>query len=162
MLGEGFCDKIGNNGFSVPSYLVTTNVKLTSEGGIAVLLTNDTGGSSVKGYIVEPSSNIDNAVKYTTNGDIDPVGVVYESGIPNGEKMWVVIAGIADVYYGTIVTRGTFSRVSVLADGVATGQAVNEALPVPPFATDKHFQEIGHPLESRGTPGLAKTVLHFN
>jgi hypothetical protein len=162
MLGEGYCDKIGNNGFSVPSYLVTTNVKLTPEGGIAVLLINDTGGPSLKGYIVEASSSTDDAVQYTTNDDIDPIGVVYEDAVPQGEDMWVVVSGIADVFYGTVVTRATFSRVSIVADGVATGQAVNEALPTPPFATNKHFQEIGHPIESRGTPGLAKTILHFN
>lgn len=162
MLNEGSCDRIGNNGFPVPSNLATTKVKLTMEGGIAVLMTNNTGGASLEGYIVEASVGLDNAVQYTTNGDIDPIGIVYEGGIAQGDEMWVVVAGIANVYYGTAVTRATFSRVSIIADGVATGQAVNEALPVPPFATDKHFQEIGHPIESRGTPGLAKTVLHFN
>lgn len=137
------------------------NTFLTPEGGIAVKLINATGAISIPGYIVESGGGEDNSVTYTTNGDIDPIGIIYNS-VSNGEFVWVVISGIADVYYGTSVTRGTFSRVPVAADGVPDGQAVNEALPTPPFATDKHFQEIGHPLESRATAGLAKTILHFN
>lgn len=137
-------------------------VVITPEGGMAVELINKTGADSIKGYIVEPSSTVDNAVKYTDNGDVDPIGVVYSDGVADGGKILVVFSGLAEVYYGTAVTRATFSRVPVAADGVSAGQAVNEALPSPPFATDKHFQEIGHPIESRGTPGLAKTILHFN
>lgn len=136
--------------------------RITPEGGLAVLMLNDTGAASVKGYIVEPASATDNAVKLVTDGDIDPIGIVYESGVADGQYIWIVVSGIADVYYGVAVTRGTFSRVPVAADGLAIGEAMNEAIPTSPFATDKHFQEIGHPIESRGTPGLAKTVLHFN
>jgi hypothetical protein len=144
------------------SKLLSGNIKLTPEGGFAIRVINDTGGDSIKGYIVEPSSTVDNAVKYTDNNDVDPVGIIYDAGVADGGYVWIVIAGIADVFYGTAVTRGTFSRVPVVADGVASGRAVNEALPVPPFATDKHFQEIGHPIESRANPGLAKTIVHFN
>ena len=43
-----------------------------------------------------------------------------------------------------------------------SGQALSEALAAPPFATDKHFYEIGHVLESRVGAGLAKCILHFN
>lgn len=137
-------------------------VKFTPEGGLAVLMINKTGGATTKGYIVEPSDVADNAIKYTTDNDVDPIGVIYESGIADGKPVWVVVSGIADVYFGTTVTRGTFVRVPVAADSIPSGQAVGEALPTPPLATDKHFQEIGHPIESRGTPGLAKVVLHFN
>jgi hypothetical protein len=134
----------------------------TSEGGMAIWVINDTGGTSIKGYIVEPSSSTDNAVKYTDNNDVDPVGIVYDAGVPIGGRMRIVVGGIAEVYYGVAVTRGTFSRVPIVTDGLSSGQAMNEPLPSSPFATDKHFQEIGHPIESRGTPGLAKTLLHFN
>ncbi len=163
MIPDARGDRIGNNGFPVPSNFATSTVKLTPEGGIATLMVNDTGGASIKGYLLQPSSTVDNGVTYTNNDDVDPIGVIYEDGVPNGENVWVVIAGIADVFYGVAVTRATFSRVPVAADGIAVaGQAINEALPIPPLATDKHFQEIGHPIESRGTPGLARTVLHFN
>lgn len=136
--------------------------KFTHEGGIAIRVINKTGDVSVKGYIVEPSDTTDNAVQITTNGDIDPIGIVYDGGVADGGLIWVVVFGIAEVYYGVAVTRGTFSRVPVVADGLNPGEAMNEPLPSPPFATDKHFQEIGHPIEATIAPGLAKTVLHFN
>lgn len=134
----------------------------TPIGGVSVWLINKTGAPSVKGYIVEASSSVDFAVQYVGNNDIDPFGIVYDAGVADGELMRVVFTGLADVFYGTSVTRATFSRVPVAADVITPGQAVNEALPTPPFSTDKHFQEIGHPVESRGTPGLARTMLHWN
>ena len=138
------------------------NITFTPEGGLAIRVINKTGGASIKGYIVEPSDTTDFGAKYTDNSDPDPIGVVYEAGIADGEEMLVVIAGIADVYYGVAVTRATFSRVPVAADSLASGQAMNEALPTSPFATDKHFLEIGHPIQSTVGAGLARTVLHFN
>lgn len=134
----------------------------TPEGGKAVRMINKTGANSIKGTVLKNSTTTDNGVALTTNGNVNPIGIMYDNGKADGEYVWVVVAGIADVLYGTAVTRATFSRVPVVADGVASGRAVNEALPVPPFATDKHFQEIGHSTESRATPGLAKTILHFN
>lgn len=136
--------------------------RITPEGGLAVLMINKTGGASTKGYIVENSATTNNGVQYTTVDDIDPIGVMYETGIPDGSPCWVVVSGIAHVYYATAVIKDSLSRVPVTAEGYADGQAVNEALPTSPFATDKHFQEIGHPIETRGTAGLALTVLHFN
>ena len=137
-------------------------MKFTTEGGLAIRIINKTGGASIKGYIVEASDTIDNAIKHTTGDDIDPIGIVYDDDIPDGELVWIVVSGIAEVFYSGAVTRATFSRVPTIAEAIASGQAINEALPVPPFATDKHFQEIGHPIESRVGAGLAKTVLHFN
>jgi hypothetical protein len=151
----------GTNGFSD---VFCQKVRMTAEGGLAIRLTNKTGGASIKGYIAEADTTTDDAFTYTTDGVPDPIGIVYEAGIADGSECWVVVAGIADVYYGGAVTRGTFSRVPVAADGApyATGMAIAEAVPTSPFATDKHFQEIGHPIESIGSAGLARTVLHFN
>ena len=144
---------IGNN---------NSSVSFSEIGGVLVSVINKTGGNSIKGYIVKPSSTVDNAVEYTNGGDADPIGIVYDAGIPDGQLMRIVVAGIAEVYYSGAVTRATFSRVSTVAEGLPDGQAVNEALPTPPFATDKHFQEIGHPIESTTGAGLAKTIIHFN
>jgi len=141
----------------------SSKIRFTSEGGLAIRLINDTGAVSVKGTIVKGSQNINNAVSLIPIDNPDPLGVVYEAGIPNGELVWIVIQGIAHVLYTTIVTRGTFSRCPAGGDiAPVAGRAINEALPVPPFATNKHFQEIGHPIESIGVPGLALTILHFN
>lgn len=134
----------------------------TPEGGVVTWVINKTGALSIKGYVVEPEGTTDFAVKYTNPGDADPVGIVYDPDVPDGELMRIVVAGIADVFYRGNVTRATFSRVATTGEAGNGGQAVNEALPTPPFATDKHFQEIGHPIESRSGAGLAKTILHFN
>lgn len=149
-------------GASFPLFKLNEKVAVTPDGGLAILMINKTGAASIKGYVVEPDSVVDGAVDLVSDGDIDPIGVIYNAGVADGSQVWVVVSGIAHVYYGTAVTRATFSRVAISGDSVASGQAVNEALPTPPFATDKHFQEIGHPIESIGSPGLALTVLHFN
>lgn len=138
------------------------NIFLTPEGGLAVRVINKTGAASVKGHILEAEGTTDFGVEKAGINDPDPFGIMYNDGVADGGWCWMVVSGIADVLYGTTVTRATFSRVPVTADSVAAGLAVNEALPTPPFSTDKHFMEIGHPLESIGAPGLAKTILHFN
>lgn len=138
------------------------DAQLTKEGGYAIRVINDTGETSVKGKVVEADASQDFAVELAAGGDIDPFGIIYTAGIPVGGSMLIVVSGIAEVLYATTVTRGTFSRVPTAGEGFAAGLVLNEALPTPPFSTDKHFQEIGHPIESIGAPGLAKTVLHFN
>ena len=139
-----------------------TNVFLTPEGGLAVKMLNKTGAGSIKGYICETSDIVDNATKYVTDDDVDPMGIMYSDGVADGDYVWVVVSGIAEVYYSDTVTRATFARVPIAADSIASGQAKSEPLPTSPFATDKHFLEIGHPMESRIGAGLARTVLHFN
>ena len=138
-------------------------IRFTPEGGLAVKMINKTGSASVKGNIVEVGKAVDESVILAGIDDPDPFGIMYDTGIVDGELVWVVVSGIAQVLYSTAVTRGTFARVPVTADGSATaGQAIAEALPTAPFSTDKHFQEIGHPIETIGAPGLALTILHNN
>jgi hypothetical protein len=138
-------------------------VKLTLEGGIAVKLTNKTGAPSVKGYTVHNNPSFANAVALTAVGDPDCFGVFYESGVADGSEAWVVISGIASVYFIGSVTLGHIARTFIAADaGAAAGKAMSESVPTSPFATDKHFCEIGHVIESRTGAGLAKTILHFN
>ena len=143
------------------NFIGNNNFKFTLEGGLAVRMINKTGVNSIKGYIVRLHSN-DNSVEHIPINNPDPMGIIYNAGVPDGGLIWVVISGKADVYYGGNVTAGTFSRACVTADSISAGQAISEALPTPPFATDKHFQEIGHPMESRVGAGLALTNLHFN
>jgi len=42
------------------------------------------------------------------------------------------------------------------------GNAIAGAFPTSPFATDKHFQELGHSMQSRTGAGLARVNLRFN
>jgi len=141
-----------------------TKVKLTVEGGIAVKLTNKTGAVTVKGEIVRPDSATDSGVVKIVVDIPSPIGVFYESGIAADAETWVVISGIADVYFTGNTTRGYLARGFITSDGAGyvTGQALAEAYPSSPHDTDKHFYEIGHVLESRVGAGLAKCVLHFN
>jgi len=151
---------IGNG---IPGWnTLTANMKFTINGGLAVLVINKTGETSVKGKIVEAGMTIDNSVSLMRIDVPDPLGIILDAGISDGNLMWAVISGKVAVLYGTVVSRGTFARSPQTADGVAAGLAVAEASPTPPFSTDKHFMEIGHPLETIGAPGLALTALHFN
>lgn len=137
--------------------------RITPEGGIAVKLTNKTGSASIKGYCVTASDDFDNAVQLVPIGDPDCMGIVYESGIADGDEMWVITNGIAEVYFWDSTTHGHLARTGLASDtGEVSGQAFSEPIPSPPFASDKHFCEIGHVLESRTGPGLAKVNLHFN
>lgn len=139
------------------------NVMFTSEGGLAILLTNKTGAASVKGNCVTPNEGQNNTVKLVPVNVPNCIGVFYESGIADGMKAWIVIAGIADVYFSGSATRGHLARTGLTADvGEVAGQALSEAFPAAPFLVDKHFCEIGHVLETRNGAGLAKVVLHFN
>lgn len=142
----------------------TDKGKTTTEGGFAVKLTNRTGGASVKGEVVTSGSSYDNSVTKIVKDVPNPIGVFYESGVADGAEAWVVVSGIAEVYFVGNTTRGQLARGFLTADGgsYVTGQALAEAVPTSPFATDKHFYEIGHVLESRTGAGLAKCLLHFN
>lgn len=139
-------------------------IKFTPEGGLAVRMINKTGAASVKGYLVDQSTTTDLAVQLIVKDVPDVFGAIYDSGIADGEYVWVVIAGIADVYYIGNTTRKYLCRGFLTADGAGyvAGQALAEAVPTSPFSSDKHFYEIGHVLEARTGAGLAKTMLHFN
>jgi hypothetical protein len=138
-------------------------VEMTSEGGLAVWMINKTGAASFKGAVVEADSGVDNAVNLLDIDEPDPIGIVYDDGIADGDWVRVVFSGRAEVFYVGSTTRHYFGRNCVAADvGAAAGKAIAEPVPVPPFSTDKHFMEIGHLLESRVGAGLALTMLHFN
>jgi hypothetical protein len=138
-------------------------IKTTAEGGIAVKLLNGTGGASVKGYVITADSAVNNSASLILQNIPNPIGVFYESGIAAGASAWVVVSGIADVYFIGNTTRGHLARGFLTADaGYVSGQALSEAVPGSPFAVDKHFYEIGHVLETRTGAGLAKVNLHFN
>ena len=142
-----------------------TKYKITPEGGYAIKLVNKTGAASVKGTVVTvySASAIDNAVAKIVVDVPDVIGVLYENGVADGTETWVVISGIAQVYFIGNTTRGHIARGFINTDaGYVSGQALSEAYPAAPFGTDKHFYEIGHVLESRTGAGLANVVLHFN
>ena len=134
----------------------------TPEGGSTFTLTNGTGSASVKGSVVSASTSADSSFILQTN-QYDAIGIVYESGIANGQPCRVVYSGIAEVLFedGVAPVRGYWVQAHT-TDGRATnltepsgGGFVN---------SNEHFKEIGHCLESKsaGTDVLAKCVVHFN
>lgn len=151
-----------SNRVSQPKY--ESNVMLTPEGGLAVLMLNHTNEVSVKGTVVHPSSATAGAVLKSYIGVPDAIGVIYNSGVPNEGYVWVVMSGIADVLFVGDTVMGHLARTFVASETetYALGKALSEAVPTSPFASDKHFCEIGHVIESRTGAGLAKCVLHFN
>lgn len=137
--------------------------KHTTEGGIAVKMTNLTGSASVKGTLVETNETTSGGFKILSDL-YDCVGVVYEDGIANGEECFVVITGIVEVLLKdtTAATTGNWVKASDV-----NGRA-DATLALPSGGTigqlQEHFQEIGHCIETKasGTDVLAKIVLHFN
>lgn len=143
------------------SYYQTASpkIKLTPEGGYAVLLTNKTGANSVKGTVAIADPSVDSAFEINPiNGDM-PIGVVYDNGIVDGSECWVVVAGIAEVLLVNTVAS-TRSYVAYSSGSVAG--RIDTAATVPAATT--HFREIGHTMESKtgGTDVLIKCLLHFN
>ncbi len=138
-------------------------IKRTRDGGLAIQLLNGTGAASIKGYCVTTDTTTQNAVKLVPVGEPNCIGVFLDSGVPSGQLAWVVVSGIADVYFWDSTVHGYLARTGLAADtGEVAGQAMSEAVPGSPFNVDKHFCEIGHCLETRTGAGLAKVVLHFN
>lgn len=143
------------------------NIYFTPDGGMAVSLINKTGTTSVKGTVVEADSGTNFAFNLSDVGSADPIGIVYGDAdgnqVADGEYCWVVVSGCAYVWMESATDRHEFVRMGEGGDGNdAAGFAIGEALPTSPFATDKHFQEVGHSLETTGGAGLCLCVLHFN
>ncbi len=148
--------------------VVNTKVKLTAIGGVAVKLTNKTGGVSVAGQTVRASTVTDDAVVLTVADEDECLGVFLDSGVADGAEAWVVVSGIADVALqdNTGTTRGNWVRTSVTEIGYA--DATNAGPPGGGVTElGRHMREIGCCLETvsaggEGTHVLARCVLHFN
>ncbi len=134
-----------------------TKVQLTAIGGIAIKLTNKTGGNTVAGQLVNvyTATAIDDAFKTVSASDENIIGIVLDAGISDGSEAWIVVNGIADV----LMDAGGSARGDrIISSATAgSGDAWNVG-----GAVATHFQEVGHCIETRGGAGLARCVLHFN
>jgi hypothetical protein len=137
--------------------------RFTDDGGIAVWMVNDTGALSVKGMVISPGS-VTNSFDAIPADDPDPIGVVYDGGIGDGELCRVVVSGTAYVLLqdSTASTVGNWVRVSATQAG-----RVNATASAPPGGgvaeLDQHVRECGHCLETvgAGTDKLMLMVVHF-
>lgn len=150
-------------GYTLSSTATSTDkIAITDAGGLAIKLTNKTGAASIAGYCVTTGS-ADNSVILVPVNVPNCIGVFLEDDVADGDEAWIVVSGIADVYFSVAPTKGYLARTGLTSDtGEVSGQALSEAVPTSPFNVDKHFCEIGHVLETKAVAGLAKCVLHFN
>lgn len=133
----------------------------TVDGGIAHKYINGTGAVSVKGTVVHITGN--NTVDGIIINVPDPIGVVYEDGIANGQEMWVVTEGKAECLVIGTCTAGQLARGFVTGEAsYVKGSLICENFTVAPFATDKHFYEFGHVNTGRTGAGLAMIQIHKN
>lgn len=137
----------------------------TPEGGIATQFINKTGAPSIKGTLVNTEGSVDFSVTTVGTNDPECIGVIWSDGIPDGQKIWVVTHGQADVLLQdlTASTRGFWAKVSATQAGRA--DITNAAPPgggIPEI--DEHFREVGHCIQSvsSGTDKFARVHLHFN
>jgi len=159
---DGGGNTVTTSGGIVTAKAASTNVKFTPEGGLAIKLTNETGGNSVKGSVVHAGETVANSFELQSD-EYDAIGVVYDDGIADGEECWVVVSGIAEVLLkdSTAATVGYWVK-SADTDGRA--EVTTAPSGIGAIAASEHFREIGHCLESAtaGTDVLVKVVLHFN
>lgn len=132
-------------------------IGFTPEGGIYGSFINNTG-TSLKGTVVAISSSLPNAVDIAPAGSVTPVGVIYESGIPNGSPVKIVIYGKAEV----LLENSQASSLGYWC-GVSTTQAgrMIQLSTVP--ITEQLNNRIGYSLQSvsGGTDVLSLVQLHF-
>ena len=161
--GQISYEDVAGNFIISKSIEVEGKSKLTSIGGFAIKLTNKTGSNTVAGQLVKADTANNDAVILTAAADMECIGVFLDSGIADGSEAWVVISGIADVAMedNTAATAGNWVEVGNSEAGYANAESAS------PAAAPRHFDEIGHCIETvsaggEGTHILARCVIHFN
>jgi hypothetical protein len=137
---------------------------MTPDGGLAVQLVNKTGAIAVKGSLVSMHTTIDSAVQLAAADSAVVCGVIGDYGAVDGDPVWVVIAGNADVLLqdSTLAIRSGWARVSATVSGRA--DITNAAPPNGSIANaDIHFKGIGCSQQSvsAGTNKLCRVLLNL-
>ena len=133
------------------------NCGFTLEGGIYEMFINNTG-TSIKGTIVIASESINNAVDIAPANSENAIGIIYESGIPKGGLVKVVVFGKAQV----LIKDGEESNSGYWC-GVSNEKGRMYQLTGAPSPT-LNKKKIGSSLESKasGKNMLALIQLNFN
>jgi hypothetical protein len=121
----------------------------TAEGGICVKVKNRTGAPTIKGLVVCACPAEDGAVVVAQASSVVPIGVVYDSGVPDGGFATIVIDGVADVLLqsSSVSTSGNWVGVSATEAGRA--DATNG---IPPGLPERD-SKLGFSLETIATGG---------
>ena len=133
--------------------VISPKAKMTSIGGYAVAVTNKTGANSVAGEVVRADTVTADAVILTSVSGLHPVGVFLDSGIPDDNEAWIVVAGIAEV---RMDAGGCAIGDRIITSATAGRGDVNNA---PAVAV--HFQEIGHAIQVAVANANARCFVHF-
>lgn len=133
------------------------NLGVTNEGGIYSTFINNTG-TSVKGTIAIASTSVENGVDIAPASSGMPIGIIYESGIPNGSEVKVVVCGKAQVLLATssTATKGFWCGVSSVAGRMIQMSTTATVI-------SENCAHIGHSLQTITAAGsLAYVQLQFN
>jgi hypothetical protein len=139
--------------------ILNTNVKITDEGGVAILVT--AGEALAEGNVVYSkgtSGANDKVYKVPTSGDAHymPIGAVL-AAVSADAAVWVVVAGIAKVLPESTLTA---TRGNVIFASTSEAGRADDSSTVP---TTDHWAECGHWLDTgTGNGVLTRAVLHFN
>lgn len=115
------------NGVNLANRNAAGSVGHSAVGGQLVRFINNCAGASVKGAIVSIDTTMDNAVVETAVAGTNPIGVIYQEGVPVGSEVWVAVDGIAEVAFNDNVgTPGDYVRAPAAADAAIAVQEVIE------------------------------------
>jgi hypothetical protein len=113
------------NGVNLANRNAAGSVGHSAVGGQLVRFINNCAGVSVKGAIVSIDTTMDNAVVETAVAGTNPIGVIYQEGVPVGSEVWVAVDGIAEVAFNDNVgTPGDYVRAPAVADAAIAVQEV--------------------------------------
>jgi len=130
----------------------------TEDGGIYQWFRNKTGIHSIKGCIVTISSLEPNSIEIASPNSI-PLGVIYDSDIPNGSLVRVVTLGKAKVLLknGLSSTSGSWCGISDISGTLYTSNSI-------PTITSDRERQIGFTLSNNlaGINILTLVNLKFN
>lgn len=89
----------------------------TPEGGVAVKFKNNTGAVSKKGSLVSVDATDEMGVALTALSGTDCIGVIYDDGIAEGNDVYVVVSGKADILVNdNVAVSGSYMRAPTAAD----------------------------------------------
>jgi hypothetical protein len=134
-------------------------LRVPETGGLIEWYYNRTGSNTVKGTVVDLSDTHDDSVKVIPGDGLDPIGVILDDGVANGQLCRVCVQGKCQVLLKN-TTSGTREYWVSVSDVAGRADATTAA---PPGAILTHFREIGHCMEtvSGGTDVLCWIHLHF-
>lgn len=135
-------------------------IAYNEKGGIMTQIMNKTGAASVRGSLLRSSGAL--RVTLTAINGENTDCICYEEGVADGDQMWVVISGPAQVLFGNACTAGQMARASMTADAGlgAVGSAIADDYPaVTPFWDNTTAMKIGGCMETTSGAGLAWVML---